>query len=82
MRPQPFAGEPIASAFAVIGHPNGNVDRRAIEADRQRVGNVAAKPDLVNVAVEQHCDPALAEPVKAERPHFGRVGTIAIGMKV
>src|SRR5207245_2858435 len=69
MRPQLLAGEQIAGSLAVVGHADGNVDRNAIEERGQRGGNVAAEPDLVTVAVKTYGDPALAEPVEAERPH-------------
>src|SRR5712671_1645834 len=69
MRPQPLAGEEVAGPLAVIGHANGNVDRSTIKANGQRIGNVAAKPDLMKVAVKAYGDPALAESVEAERPH-------------
>src|SRR3954466_12502045 len=69
MRPQLLAGEQIAGPLAVIGHANGNVDRSAIEGSGQRVGNVAAEPDLVKVAVKTYGDPAPAESIEAERPH-------------
>ena len=68
MRPQPLAGEQIAGSLAVIGHADWNVDRSAIEAGGEPIGNVAAEPDLVKVAVEKDSNPALAEAVEAQRP--------------
>src|SRR6185369_10283895 len=69
MRPQLLAGEKIAGPLTVIGHADGNVDRSAIEAGGERIGNVAAEPDLVKAAVKAYGDPALAESVEADRPH-------------
>jgi hypothetical protein len=74
--------------LAVICHANGNVDGRAVEPDGERLCNVAAEPDFAMAAVEEYGDPALAVSIEAERPdagvraHFGRLGTIAIGLKV
>ena len=88
MRPQSLTREQITSSLAVIGHADRNVDRRAIEADGQRVRNIVTEPDFVKIAIEENRHPAIAEPVEANRPaaglrvHFGRVGTIAMGMKV
>ena len=88
MRPQPLAGQEITDPLAVVSHADGNVDRSAVEPGGERLGNVAAEADFVNVAVEEHGDPALAVSIEAEHPgaglrvHFGRLGTIAIGLKV
>ena len=83
-----LAGEEVTDPLAVVSHAYGNVDRSAIEPGGERLGNVAAELDLANVAVKEHGDPALAVSIEAERPgaglraHFGRPGTIAIGLKV
>ena len=59
------------------------LDLLAFEA--QEGGEQSAAP---NAAVEEDGDPALAVSIEAERPgaglrvHFGRLGTIAIGLKV
>ena len=88
MWPQSLASEQIAGPFAILGHADRNVDRSAIKANGQRARNVVTKSDLVKVAVEENRNPAIAKPVEANRSaagphaHFGRVGTIAIGMKV
>ena len=88
MGPQPLARQEVTNPFAVVSHAYGNVDCCTVEAGGERIGNVATEFDLVKVAVKEHGDPALAVSIEAERSaaglraHLGRLGTIAIGLKV
>jgi hypothetical protein len=88
MRPQPLAGQEIAGPLTVVSHADGNVDCSAVKPDGERIGDVATETDFVNIAIKKYGDPALAVSIEAERPaaglraHFGRLGTIAIGLKV
>ena len=88
MRPQPLSGQEIADPFAVVSHADGNVDCSAVKPGGERIGDVATETDFVNTAVKEHGDPAPAVSIETERPaaglhaHFGRLGTIAIGLKV
>ena len=88
MRPQFRTRQQVTGALAVIGHSDRNIDPHPIERTRQCFDDIAVEGDLVQVAVKENRNPAIAEPVEANRPaagpraHFGRVGTIAIGIKV
>jgi hypothetical protein len=82
------ACQQITRPLSVICHADGNVDGRAVEPGGERLGNVAAEADFAKVAIKAYGDPALAVSIEAERPdvgvtaHLGRLGTIAIGLKV
>src|SRR4051794_2937306 len=88
MRPQFCASQQVTVAFALVGHPDWNIDPCPVARTRHRVRNVAMKRDILHIIVEENGDPALAEPIEAKRPaawldaHVGRLGTIAIGLKV
>jgi len=69
VRAEFFSREPVAGTRTILGHPDRNIDPGAIERTYECVGNISVERDRLLVAVKEHGDPALAEPVEAERPH-------------
>src|SRR5437667_6826589 len=67
VRPQSCERQQVAAAFALVSHPDWNIDPCPVARTRQRICNVAMKRDLLHVTVEENGDPALAEPVEAKR---------------
>jgi hypothetical protein len=82
MRPQSGTGQQVAITLTIVGHADGDIDPGPVERTRQRTRDIAIEGDFLIVAIEEDSDPAFAVSVEPDHRHFGRLGTIAIGLNV